>query len=366
MLRIIRSGQQQVLPRSALLAAMALILTLGTYVAYLNILRPPASPTIPPNGGNGGPIGGIEEPPPYEPPPLDLEVVRPNELGLIPILMYHEIGREERDWTRTADNFRSDLQRLYDLGYRTVALGDVLDNNISVPAGCSPVVLTFDDGTAGQFRYLEQPDGTVTVDPDCAVGILLEFASRYPDFGSHATFYLYYPLPFRQSRHVEAKLNQLVEMGMELGNHTHRHADLSTLSADRIQEELGLMARRTAELVPGYAVRSLALPYGKRPPAELYGLLREGAHDGFRYRNDAVLLVGANPSHPPNHRNYDPGRLPRIRASEPYLDQWLSYLEGNPERRYISDGDPAIITFPASASGDLNEASVGDKVIRTY
>ena len=40
------------------------------------------------------------------------------------------------------------------------------------------VVLTFDDSSIGQFRYLE--DGTI--DPDSAMGILLDFAEAHPDF----------------------------------------------------------------------------------------------------------------------------------------------------------------------------------------
>jgi hypothetical protein len=32
---------------------------------------------------------------------------------------------------------------------------------------------------------------------------------------------------------------------------------------------------------------------------------------------------------------------------------WLDVLEQEPGLRYVSDGDPAVITFPASEQGDL-------------
>ena len=44
-----------------------------------------------------------------------------NELGRVMILEYHKIDLPEERWTRTPDNFRRDLQRLWERGYRLVA-----------------------------------------------------------------------------------------------------------------------------------------------------------------------------------------------------------------------------------------------------
>ncbi len=114
---------------------------------------------------------------------------RPNELGRIMILEYHKIDHPEERWTRTPANFRRDLEMLYARGYRLVALGDVLDGRIAVPAGTTPVVLTFDDSSPGQFRYLES-NGSVELDPQSGMGILESFANERPDFGRSATFYV--------------------------------------------------------------------------------------------------------------------------------------------------------------------------------
>jgi peptidoglycan/xylan/chitin deacetylase (PgdA/CDA1 family) len=357
--------QTAVRTRFALASMVLAVLLLGGVSAYyLVISGPVAEPppiVIPPDDP---PV--VKPPPPVKPPPIDLAVVRPNELGMLPILMYHEIGPVEAEWCRTPDNFRADLQRLYDLGYRSISLNDFIDNRIDVPAGLSPVVITFDDGTAGQFRYIKQDDGTYKIDPDSAVGIMMEFAERYPDFGLAATFFIYYPTPFRQAGLVEAKLRHLVELGFEIGNHTYTHPDLSVAGPEGIRKELGMHARRTADYVPGYQVRALGAPFGQLPPADRRHLLMLGEYSGFEYRNDIVLLAGGNPSLPPNHTNFAPGRAYRIRADQTRLDRWLDFLRDKPELRYISDGDPDTITFPAVMLDRFNSDSLGDRTLRVY
>jgi len=113
----------------------------------------------------------------------------PNELGRVMILAYHKIDYPEARWTRTPENFRRDLETLYAKSYRLISLRDLLDRRIALPAGTTPVVLTFDDSSPGQFRYLEQ-NGTLEIDPESAVGILEAFTREHPDFGRGATFYV--------------------------------------------------------------------------------------------------------------------------------------------------------------------------------
>ncbi|MCL4425024.1 MAG: polysaccharide deacetylase family protein, partial [Firmicutes bacterium] len=155
--------------------------------------------------------------------------LQPNELGKVMILEYHLIGDKEDRWERQYDNFRKDLERLYREGYRLISLVDYLRNSIRVPEGYTPVVLTFDDGSRGQFNYLEK-DGQKVIDPRSAVGIILDFAREHPDFGTAATFYTLYP-PFGQARYWQEKVRFLVEHGMDIGNHTANHVNLAKLSA---------------------------------------------------------------------------------------------------------------------------------------
>src|SRR2546426_544160 len=79
----------------------------------------------------------------------------PNELGRVMILEYHKIDRPENRWTRTPENFRRDLERLWERGYRLVGLNDFLDGKIALPAGATPGLLTFDDPSPHLSRYPE-------------------------------------------------------------------------------------------------------------------------------------------------------------------------------------------------------------------
>lgn len=309
--------------------------------------------------------------PETEPPVAESEKERdevlqlhPNELGQVMILMYHEIGGEEATWRRSVENFRHDLETLYREGYRPVNLTDLLLGNIKIPPGTTPFVLTFDDGTLGQFRYLENAEKKAVLDPDCAVAILLEMAEKYEDFSVAGTFYIYYPVPFRQRAYVEEKLRRLVEWGFEIGNHAYNHENLAKTSRDEAIASLAKNVRSTQEYVPGYTVNSLALPYGARPREDEH--LVTGTWEGVTYKHEAILLVGANPAPSPYAKNFDPLRLPRIRADGQELPKWLTYFRQNPHLRYTSDGDPETITFPESYAEKLSEAYTGRKKIRSY
>lgn len=65
---------------------------------------------------------------------LKEEVYKYNESGKIIIVMYHKFADVETDeYSRSFENFRKDLEYLYELGYRSVSLTDYLENNIKVP-----------------------------------------------------------------------------------------------------------------------------------------------------------------------------------------------------------------------------------------
>jgi len=294
----------------------------------------------------------------------DILHLHPNELGQVMILMYHEIGGEEGSWRRTVENFRSDLETLYLEGYRPVNLMDLLSGNINVPPGTTPFVLTFDDGTLGQFRYLEDEENKTVLDPDCAVAILLEMAEKYDDFSVAGTFYIYYPVPFRQQAYVEKKLKALVEWGFEIGNHAYNHENLAKISREEAIKALAKNVQSTLKYLPDYQVRSLALPYGARPREDDH--LLAGIWEDITYKNEAILLVGANPAPSPYAKNFDPLRLPRVRADGQELPKWLEYFRQHPHLRYFSDGDPETITFPEEFADKLAETATGGKKIRLY
>ena len=291
-----------------------------------------------------------------------------NELGSVMILMYHQIGGTEAKWMRKPQNFRRDLLNLYENDYRLISLLDYVNGNIDIEAGKSPVVITFDDATQGQFNYVETDEG-IELDPDCAVAILEDFYSDYPDFGKAATFYIYYPYPFQQEQYINTKLEFLVQNGYEIGNHTYSHVDLTKISDLNIIKELALQSGKTNEILPGYEVRSLALPYGQYPKNK--DLLTQGSYMNYSYINEAVLLIGSNPAPSPFSSDFDPLNIPRIIASEIMVEgmgiyNWIDYFKEYPDRRYVSDGNINMVSAPQELSQKLNKESAEARKVYFY
>jgi peptidoglycan/xylan/chitin deacetylase (PgdA/CDA1 family) len=66
------------------------------------------------------------------------------------------------------------------------------------------------------------------------VAILADFTEEHPDFGGHAIFFISWDkVPFGQERWLEEKLNLLLDMGHEIGNHTWRHRHFMSLQGDQ-------------------------------------------------------------------------------------------------------------------------------------
>ena len=278
------------------------------------------------------------------------EPPRANELGRVMILEYHKIDYPEERWTRTPENFRRDLETLYARGYRLQSLNELVGGRITVPAGTTPVVLTFDDSSAGQFRYLER-NGALEIDPKSGVGVLEAFIRDRPDFGRAATFFV---LPgakapnnlFNQPAHEGRKLRWLVEQGYELGNHTLWHANLGKYKEATVRAQLAEAQVWVQRHVPDYRLRTLALPHGVYPKDVSWAL--GGTAKGTTYRHEAILMVAGGAAPSPFARVFDPVRVPRIQAVERDLRHWLTHFERTPTDRYISDGNPDTITIPAS------------------
>ncbi len=279
----------------------------------------------------------------------------PNELGRVMILEYHKIDVPEARWTRTPENFRRDLQRLWERGYRLVALNDYIDGKIALPAGTSPVILTLDDSSPGQFRYIQR-GGDWVIDPECGIGILEAFAREHPGFGRAATFYV---LPganppnrlFNQPDLTTRKLQYLVSQGYEIGNHSLWHAELGRYSEAVVREQLAGAQEWVQRHVPGYRFRTLALPLGSYPKELAWAL--SGEAKGMTYKHDAILMVAGGAAPSPHARNFDLNRLPRIQAVGPDLDYWITYFDRNPGERYVSDGDAATVTVASGNTGKL-------------
>ena len=290
------------------------------------------------------------EPAPKDPKTEINLALKPNEAGKIMVLMYHNIGDEEEEWVRTPDNFKKDMETLYEKGYRPISLTEYVSGNITTEQGFTPVVITFDDGNLNNFEYME--DGSIR--GDSAVGLLMGFHEEHKDFPLEATFFLYGERPFRQNDMVSEKLNFIVENGMDIGNHTKEHNSFKKASMEEIQEQIGAEAQflETELNRSGYQINTMALPFGERPKDEaLMNYLAKGSYNGVSYENVAILNVGWNPAYSPYDSKFDHTSIPRIRASEMKVDNvglynYLSYFDKHPEEKFISDGVAEVITIP--------------------
>lgn len=299
---------------------------------------------------------------------IDYQKIKPNELGEVMIVMYHYFGEEEKDtWWRSFENFRKDLEILYEKGYRLISLDDFLSNNIDIPAGTSPVVFTFDDGTNGQFELVEK-NGQKVVNPDTAVGIMKDFYNIHPDFGLEGTFYIN-DMAFASSAGTEKeRLQYLLDLGMDIGNHTFGHTNLAEADPQTIQKVIGQHVEKMKDYFPDYKHSTLALPYGAYANST-FNYIVEGQYKDIEYKNDAVLLVGWKPSPSPVHSDFNPLKLLRVRAGEGVehdMYYYLDYFDKNPEMRYISDGDKDTICFPEEYRDSLQEDRINGKKVIVY
>ncbi len=281
---------------------------------------------------------------------------QPNESGRIMILEYHLIGNEEARWQRHHDRFRQDLELLYERGYRPISVTELIEGRIDLPRGLSPVVFTFDDASPSQFRYVENPDGTLEIDPMSALGIWLDFARMRPDWPNRAVFCLLSGAEagrsFFGNKGIEGqktewrfrKVKFLAEQGFELCNHTLWHANLGRYDDAFVQEQIARGVLAIDSAVTGYRVRTFALPLGVWPKN------RELAYRGswtdpksgrvVSYEFDAVLEVAGGPARSPFDAAFNPRSLPRVQVYANELERTLDHLDRS-STRYVSAGPRA-------------------------
>ena len=293
-----------------------------------------------------------------------------NELGNVPIMMYHGIvdtdenkytgGNVDKDgYNRTSNAFRKDLEFFYENNYRMIRLNDYVNGIIDVEMGKSPIVLTFDDGNKNNFHVLgRKSDGSLDIDPECAIGILEDFKRKHPDMHVTATFFVMNNL-FNQKEYDEEIIKWLVDNGYDVGNHTTIHADFTTISTSKTKEVVGKMYQKLEQIIPGQYVKIVALPFGspyKKTHAN-YPYILSGTYNDISYETEAALRVGWEAEVSPFNTNFDKTFLKRCRAydnngKEFDIEMVFKNLEKN---RYISDGDKDKIVIRKKDESKLNK-----------
>lgn len=276
----------------------------------------------------------------------------PNEMGRIPVLEYHLIGERESRWSRNWERFARDLELLHSRGYRPITVRQLVSGEFNLPAGLSPVVITFDDASPGQFRYVEEA-GQLRVDPRSAVGIWDAFAARHPEWKGGGTFCVLTAaseghalfgernIQGQRSEWRHRKVRYLVEQGHEICNHTLYHVNLARAGSALAQEQIARAQLAVDSAVSGYRTTSFALPLGEWPTDR--SILRAGSwtepRSGrvVRYEFNAILMVAGGPSRSPKDPQFDPLRIPRVQVFGDELERTLDQLDRS-GTRYVSAG----------------------------
>ena len=293
-----------------------------------------------------------------------------NELGKVPIMMYHGIvdtttnkytgGNVDKDgYNRTSSAFKEDLEMYYEKGYRMIRLEDYINGIFDVELGLSPIILTFDDGNENNFKVIKKnEDGTLEFDPNSAIGVLEAFKEKHPDANATATFFVNGGL-CNQPKYNEDIIKWLVENGYDVGNHTISHVDFTKIGNEKTKEEVGKLYQKLDNIIPDKYVHIIALPFGSpyKKSHSNYPFIIDGEYNGYKYHTDAGLRVGWEPEVSPFNKDFDTSFLKRVRAydnngKEFDIKMTFNLLEKN---RFISDGNKKLLTIPKSEESKLKD-----------
>jgi peptidoglycan/xylan/chitin deacetylase (PgdA/CDA1 family) len=171
----------------------------------------------------------------------------------IPIFMYHEVTVPEKikalsqkmqySFIMERDQFETQMQLLSDLGFQSCSFHELrrwLAEGSADDLPPKPVIITFDDGYAGNFHY--------------ALPILQKY--RFT-----ATFFIITARISQPVMMTWTQLSTLSEAGMTVQSHTVTHALLGSLKREQIRRELQ-DSKHLIEDRLGRPVEFISLPYG--------------------------------------------------------------------------------------------------------
>lgn len=302
----------------------------------------------------------------------DYSKYKVDELGFVPIMMYHGIHNlkdSDTEYTggnvdyagyqRTSESFRNDLEFYYNEGYRMIRLNDYVNGIVDVELGKSPIILTFDDGLENNIKVIGLDEsGSIIIDPNSAVGILEEFKKKYPDFNVTATFFVNGSL-FNQKEYNEKIINWLIDNGYDIGNHTYSHPDFTKIDSNTSIKEVGSVYKMLDSIIPNKYVKIVAMPFGSPYSTnhDNFKYIMSGNYEGYEYETVSALRVGWESEKSPFSSSFNPQFLKRVRAydnngKEFDIEMTFNNLKNT---RYISDGNKDTITILESDSKYLGK-----------
>lgn len=187
-------------------------------------------------------------------------------------LMYHELEQTGRALCSSApgyvryvvgeESFQSQLARMASLGLHGVAVGTALD----ATAAGSIVVVTFDDGCASDLEIA---------------------APLLSAHGFSSTHYVTSGSLDTRGFLSRSQLQELAELGFEIGSHSVTHRYLTDLTTNEIEREISDSKAELESLI-GRPVEHFSCP-GGRWDARVARIVREAG-----YRTMATSDVGTN------------------------------------------------------------------------
>jgi peptidoglycan/xylan/chitin deacetylase (PgdA/CDA1 family) len=222
-------------------------------------------------GGCGG--APKPRPAPPRPTPRPTRTPRTDDAAVaarahVPVLCYHQIrtptaadGAEARPYIVSPSVFAAQMRALDRAGYTTVD-GDQLVAHLArgAPLPRKPVLLTFDDASAGQYT------------------------DALPVLRRHrfvATFFVMTVVLDKPGWLTRRQVRALDRAGMTIGSHTWDHKDVTTYTAPDWETEVDAPTRDLEQLV-GHPVRLFAYPFGLYERAAFPHLRRAGMTAAFQ------------------------------------------------------------------------------------
>jgi peptidoglycan/xylan/chitin deacetylase (PgdA/CDA1 family) len=199
--------------------------------------------------------GGSPEPKPAPPKPTPRASPAPRTdpaaiaaRARVPVLCYHQIreptsadDEQSRTYIVRPSVFAAQMRALEKAGYTPVT-GDAFVAHLArgAPLPRKPVLLTFDDASAGQYTH--------------ALPVL-----RRHDFV--ATFFVMTVVLGKPGWLTRGQVRRLDRAGMTIGSHTWDHKDVTTYADADWDTQVGQPTRDLERLV-GHPVRLFAYPFG--------------------------------------------------------------------------------------------------------
>lgn len=172
----------------------------------------------------------------------------------LPVLTFHALENQPSVISFPPQLFRRGMARLFERGFRTVDLLEVVDRlqrGVRLPQGS--LVITFDDGYRSvyeeAFPVLERYGMCATVFLTVGEQRKKEPASRLPSLNGRSM------LSWRE-------IGEMRSAGIFFGAHTLSHIDLTKAPQNRVEVEI-CQSKAIIEDALGTPVASFAYPYGR-------------------------------------------------------------------------------------------------------